>query len=394
LLAILLLGLLVFIFARNIGKISGISPLGENESPFNEQISPPKENKSSAATSENLRPLFHDGTLIVDKGTYLVNSTKLTLNGNLIVNGTGELVVKDSELIFLQDYNQQYRVVVTEDASLLMENVKLSTGSKWFNFYYDKRAKATLNNVFGDDCCTPWHGSSDNATFLIKNSMIGLTVNQNVNVIAENSSLFFELVLANVSGTYTLPQGFMERYDLEIVNNENAMIKISAKNSEFTDWGATLDKYTDITFRNSKMTIGINAGSDWSRPSPKVQVSGLKNKVYDDYPLEVDTNKLRLINTFVRDWYPQAWNGAQIEISNSDLADIANSGQDSTIIIRNSKASIATAREQVTYKFYDSAIEGDVIAHDDSKIYLYNTKVKGKMFETGNGMIFVNDERI
>ena len=62
------------------------------------------------------------------------------------------------------------------------------------------------------------------------------------------------------------------------------------------------------------------------------------------------------------------------------------------MIIRNSSAYIAFAKEKVTYVFYDSVINGDVTATDDSKIYLVNTEVKGKITEKENGRVFIDME--
>ena len=52
------------------------------------------------------------------------------------------------------------------------------------------------------------------------------------------------------------------------------------------------------------------------------------------------------------------------------------------------------AREKVTYKIYDSTITGEVVAHDDAAIYLYNTKVQGKIKEVGKWKIFVDGKRV
>lgn len=343
---------------------------------------------------KSVRKVIHDGDFIVSEGTVTIHEQNLTLKGNLIVNGTGKLIVTDSELHFQQEYNQQYRAYIRDNASLEMHNVQLRTDGKWFNFQYNNNASVNLDNVHGEDCCIPWHGSSENVQFNIKNSTVGITVNENVKVHAEDSSLFFELVLMNVSGMYELPAGHVNQYNLVIPQHARGDIELHITNSTFTDWGTTLDRDTDITFVNSKMTIGLNAGSDWSNPehqSPQVKVSGLKTKTYDDFSIVYDTNKLKLVNTSVRDWYPQAWNKAVVEISNSDLADLQSNGGTANLIIRNSTALIAIARERVTYKFYDSVIKQDAIAHDDARIYLHNTEVKGEIKEIGNGKVFVSD---
>ncbi len=364
----------------------------------------PKENKFLKTLSEiknsliyPREPIYYSGDLIIADKEYTINNSKFIIKGNIIINGTGKLIVRDSELVFSQDFNQQFRFYVQNNASLDFENVKLTTDGKWFNFQYNDAPTVSFKNVHGEDCCLPWHGSSNTAKFNIEKSTIGLTLSEDVIVDAKDSSLFFELVLTNSTGTFTLPKGYVEDYTLKIPNNGNKLMQLNVKNSEFTDWGTTLDKYTDITFVDSKMTIGINAGSDWDNKDSHdavVKVSGLKTKTYDDLSLNFDTNRLHLINTFTRDWYPQAFNNATIEIEDSDLADLQNYGGTARAIVRDSNVMIAIARENVTYFFYDSVINQDVIAHDNANIYLYNTKVKGKIIENGNGKVWVDGKQI
>lgn len=333
--------------------------------------------------------------LIISSGDFVINHTFFSLHGNLVVNGTGKLAVVDSEIHFIQDYNQQYRAYIKDNAVLKMDNVKLTAEGKWFNFDYSGNANVRLNKVTGWDCCTPWHGAMGNVKFDITNSSIGITLNNNVTVTARGkSSLFFELVLADVKGEFSLPIGDVDKFSLDIPNNGNDMMKIDVYDSSFYDWGTTLDKHTDVTFKDTKMTIGMNAGSDWRLPSPTVKASGLKALKYDDFSLKFDTNTLHLLNTSVRSWYPQAWNGATIELSDSDLADLQNNGKDSKLIISNSKVDIAIARQNVVQLYYDSEIRQDVIVHDDAMIHLYNMKVGGRMIENGNGQIFIDGKRL
>lgn len=355
------------------------------------------ETKTEAKTltrEEPRKETRYFGDLVVTN-TMLINHSTALLKGNLIVNGTGRLIVKDSDIHFTQDYNQQYKFIATSNAKIDFENVRLYTGGKWFNLNYYDNATVDFKNVSGEDCCLPWHSSSNNATFHISDSTIGLTMSENVNIHAERSKMFIELVLTNVTGTFRLPKGHVDHFTLNIKNSAASNIKLDISDSEFTSWGTTLDKHTNVTLVDTYITIGLNAGSDWkNNPSPTVKVSDLKAKNYSDYSLIYDTNRLRLVNTQVTSWYPQAWNNATVEISNSDLADVQFNGGTSTVIIRNSTASIAIAREKVTYRFYNSVIEQDVIAHDNSEIYLHNTTVKGQLIETGNGKIFIDGKRL
>src|SRR3989338_353264 len=124
----------------------------------------------------------HLGDLIVSEGTKTIENTILSIKGNIVVNGTGKLIVKNSELIFDQEFSQQYRFYVQQNASLFFENVELDTKGKWFNFHYDGSPQVTFTNVHGNDCCIPWHGSRENTRFTIEDSTVGLTLSQNVKV--------------------------------------------------------------------------------------------------------------------------------------------------------------------------------------------------------------------
>ncbi len=338
--------------------------------------------------------MFKD--LVVSSGEFVINKSRLNLYGNLIVNGSGKLMVVDSEIVFMQDYNQQYRAYFRDNAVLEMTNVRLKTGGNgaWFNFDYRGNVAVFMKNVRGNDCCTPWHGASGNAMFDISNSIIGLTINNNVTVAVVDSSMFFELVLADVNATFNLPVGDVDSFMLEIENNERDRMRIDVRNSSFYRWGTTLDKHTNVSFVDSKITIGMNAGSDWRLPPPTVKASGLKARRYGDFSLNFDTNKLKLVNSEVTSWYPQAWNGAKIELVDSDLSDLQNNGRGSTIIVRDSKVDIAIARENVVQKYYRSGIRQDVIVHDEARIYLFNTTVEGRLIENGNGKIFIDGKEI
>ncbi|HIG98590.1 TPA: hypothetical protein HA231_04165 [Candidatus Woesearchaeota archaeon] len=372
-----------------------LRPIAEPQPP--EQDVEIKQQQKEPAKKEEpkLTEISLNGDLIIADGEFVINRSRFSLYGNLIVNGTGRLTVVNSEIVFIQDYNQQFRAYFMGNAILDMDNVRLRTGgnAEWFNFDYNGNVTVSMRNVRGNDCCTPWHGASENARFVITNSTIGLTLNNNVTVaVRDKSSMFFELVLANVKGRFALPKGHVSEFRLEIGNNERDSMSIDAKDSSFYHWGTTLDKHTDLTFVDTSITIGMNAGADWQLPSPTVRVSGLKAKKYEDYSLRFDTNELRLLNTEVTSWYPQAWNGATIELADSDLADLQNSGRDSKVIVRDSKVDIAIARENVIQAYYDSEIRQDVIVHDEAKIYLYNTKVGGRILENGNGKVFVDGQ--
>ena len=81
-----------------------------------------------------------------------------------------------------------------------------------------------------------------------------------------------------------------------------------------------------------------------------------------------------------------------MDITDADLADVQWNSNNSTVIVRDSTAYIAVAKENVTYRFIDSLIEGDVSARDTSTIYLENTNVRGKIYVYDKGRVFIDGE--
>lgn len=345
---------------------------------------------------------FHNENLIIENETYLIENREFELNGDLIIKNNGKLIVKDSILRFRQDYNSQYYLksclweIVQGpcSAEIILDNVKIYANNKWIYFNYGGNTSVSMNKVNSWNSNGPWHSAADNSRFSITDSIVGITPGGNTIIETENSNMFIELYISYMNATFRLPKGKIGKFDLD-VRNEVGIVQIRARNTYFRDWGATLNKYANITFIDSSLTIGMNAGTDWpGNINPVVKVSNLKNGKYDDFSLDFDTNRLKLINTKTRDWYPQGRGNSTVEISNSDLADINYNGETATIIVRNSNAAIAIGRMNATYLFYDSKINGDVSATENSQIYLYNTTASGNFNEAGNGKIFINGERL
>lgn len=332
-----------------------------------------------------------DRTLVVSGDDYLLDNTRLIVKGGMVVNESGKFTARNSEIVFVQDYNQQFGVYVG-DATLDFENVTLDTEGKWFNFNYDENANIRFVNVRGNDCCLPWHSATDNANLSFRDSVVGVTLSQNVEMDAANSSMFIELMFSNSSGVFTFPEGFVPELDMEMPN-EYGKYRVSARNSTFTHWGLTADKHSNITLIDSKVTIGMNAGSDWRRPAPKIKVDNLKAMNYDGTTVKFDTSTIVLKNTSVTSWYPQAWNGAVVEVSDSDLADVQFNGGNSTVIIRNSSIAILFGREDVKYYIYSSKIMQDVIGKGNSIIHLNDTYIYGKVMRMENSTIFIDGKK-
>ena len=189
-----------------------------------------------------------------------------------------------------------------------------------------------------------------------------------------------------------MPTGYVEELNYVFENGRDTYV-IETSGCTFRAWGTTLDSYTNITFVDTEIVIGMNAGFDTEVPDESFVLSGLNAQRYDHFVVDYDTNHLELVNTTVYGWYPQVAGGAVLEISDSDLQDLKCNYHDSVIIVRNCTVDLAFAMEEVTYYFYNSTIQGDITATDDSRIFLYNTEVVwGNITEIGNGQVFIDDE--
>ncbi|HHL41673.1 MAG TPA: hypothetical protein ENJ36_03305 [Candidatus Bathyarchaeota archaeon] len=336
---------------------------------------------------------YHAGDLLITD-VYEITDTKLTIDGSILVKGEGKLIAKNSMLKFNQESNSQYRIEVgdwgsDESPELYLENTIIDTNGKWMYVSYAGATKVTIIDC--DNGNIPWHSAGSNVDITLKNTDIGLTSSDNVTIRAENCKLFFEFVLKNCNGTYALPKGKVDELDF-VFDMGREKLQIETKGCSFRDWGVTLDHHTNITYRDTEITIGMNAGTSPTVKTKYVEVSGLKAKTFSDFTVDYDTNHLRLIDTKVWSWYPQAFNGVTVDVSDADLADVQWNSNNSTVIVRDSKAYIAVAKENVTYRFIDSLIEGDVSARDNSTIYLENTNVRGKINVYGNGRVFIDGE--
>jgi len=322
-----------------------------------------------------------------------INNALVTVDGSIFIEGDGKLVIRNSYLNYSLDYTREHILDVGEWGSdespgLELYNVTVYNEGGWLYYSFEGRSKIVYDNVRHNDA---WTTAGSNAEITVVDSDLGLTLIDNVTLRAENSFLFLELYLWNISGTYTLPTGYVEEQNFVFEKGRNTVV-IETSGCNFTDWGVTLSRYSNITFVDTVITIGMNAGDGAEVPEETIVLTGLKAERYDYFVLDYDTHHLELVNSTVTRWYPQVHGGAVLEISDSYLADLQANDGDSVLIVRNCTVQIAIANEEVTYYIYDSTIQWEVTATADSRIFLYNTEVGGTITELDNGQVFIDDE--
>ena len=156
---------------------------------------------------------------------------------------------------------------------------------------------------------------------------------------------------------------------------------------------------TDITIRDSPaITIGVIVGLPWSGQT--VELDNIGRQLYEDQTWEIVDARLRLVNTNVYRWEPNAFADNTLIVRNSDYSGSSINSGDAHYVIENSTLDFVLANERVTMVIRDSVIRGDVVARDDSHITLINTVVEGQLepgeekpramgnvFATGNGIV-------
>lgn len=326
----------------------------------------------------------------------IIEDTMLDIDGSIRLEGDGHLVLRNCYMNFQQDFNNEHHIQggSWEDEGVQkidFKDVIIDSNGKWMYVWYLGSVEASYDNVKCKELNIPWHMVAKNAKLTAHDTDIGITFADNGTMTASDSDLFIEMVLRNCSGEYSLPLGSVEELSYEFDMGSSTM-SFDTTGCSFREWGVTLDYLTDIRFVDSKLTIGLNAGTNPSGEIEPVVVSGLKAQEYDYLELVFDSNIIELMECDVVSWYPQAFNGATVDVSDSYLADVQWNSADSIMIVRNCTAYMAFAKENVTYVFYDSVINGEVTATENSMIYLVNTEVKGKTTEKNNGKVFIDEE--
>ena len=158
----------------------------------------------------------------------IVEDTLITLDADLIVQGEGKLILRNSYLNITQDYNNEHHIQIGDwesDTSpeFVLENVYIDTNYVWMTTSLTGRSKTRYVNVTFRDPNMPWHGISSEAKLDVIDSWIGVTCEENASVRAVNSNVFFELMFNDVNGTYTLPRGFIEEKNYAVESGNNRM---------------------------------------------------------------------------------------------------------------------------------------------------------------------------
>lgn len=352
--------------------------LTEYYMPNNSQSS----SKSYSKEIINDQPIILTGNQILEiSDTHYIQKNDITLKDN------AKLIIKNSFFEHLGNSSFKYWLNAQDKSQVTVQNSKIKS-TPWLNWNFHDSSSLTLNNVDQSESGI-WHYFPDDSRVNAKNSNFKGTLANNAQADIDGSNdTFIELVfLPGSKVDEKLPKTIKNQYVFPNNNDEiTGKMKLSLRDSKAPNWGITVTEDDKIVIRDTEnLTVTFSFGYKFINEI--IELSDLKVKRYADSSWNFKNTSLRLINVKTNKWSPIVGEENTLIIKNSELADNAFSNNKAKIIIENSTAQFLRAKDYVQMTVRDSEIEGDVVAEDNGRINLINTKVGGKKVEKGLGKI-------
>jgi len=316
------------------------------------------------------------------------------LRGNLVVRDRASFRATNVILEQHQAYNKQYGIKVQDDATFELQNVFIDSGGPcWLNIDFMGSSRVSLIKVWGAGTNIPWYTIQDNAQVSIEESVMGMTPfgESTGDISIKRSSVALELAIPYTGRIdVTLPFGFTPSWNFPSSEDSGIPYNIQVEDSWLRSGGFAISPGAQVTVRDTE-TVVLLFGVGWSQSEAVVELRDLKPGFVEDRTWEVDEVVLRLVNTYVNEWYPTAGGNAELTLIDSKVNEMEPSGQ-ARVIIRNSRVSVIHASNQVEMWVYDSSVDFDVVAYDQAVIHLFNTSVGGKIHQADEGKIYVDGE--
>lgn len=325
-------------------------------------------------------PLVLQGNEMIEiADTHYVQKNKIVLKDN------ARLIIRDSLFEHRQNYSSQYTLLASDNAEVIIQNSEIRS-SNWLNWNFTNKSSLVLENV-KQTRSGIWHSFNDEAKATVRNSKFHGTMSGRVSFDIENSpDTFVEFVYPpGAVVDEELPREITS-YSFPNRNDQNIETTLHIKNSTASSWGITVNPKSAVTIRNANpLIVTLVVGPPWDGAT--VSLDNLRQVFYKDQTWKIEDMALRLINTKTGRWSPIVGGNNTLVIKNSDLADNAFSWGNAKLVIENSTVSFLRAKESVEMVVRDSVIDGDVVAADNGKITLIDTKVGGKIINEGNGQV-------
>jgi hypothetical protein len=338
------------------------------------------------------------GDVLLIRDTFYVQANDITLRDR------AKLIIEDSLFKVSPAHALEFKLKAEDSSQVIIRNstVKISGSMRWNFGDQSKLVIEDTNNLFS----SAWIGCGDNSECLIKDSSkFEGTVWGNASLTLQGTPrwsifgvprIFIEISLpVGAKMDEALPIGRIGKYEFPNKGEEGIFFKLKIRSgTNVGRWGISLPSIGKVTLRDTVAGIGMRFDPPYFQNS-RIELSGLKNMIYQDKTWEIGKTQLRLINTKVDMWYPYASDENIVIIKDSNLADNILSSDKARFLYENITIGVIKARDEVEITVKDSEIHGDVIAQDNGRIVLINTKTrynpleKYELIERDNGKIIV-----
>lgn len=222
---------------------------------------------------------------------------------------------------------------------------------------------------------------------ITKNNSSGIYLNRSDNNIITDSTMQNNgLGIEFYFSSYNLIENCFSNTRIGPYSNNNTITNYTGDVSCSSD--------SEVTIRDSNLTVGFDIGL--TRSGVVEELTNLKGRDHIDSTFIVDNARLRLTNTFVRNWYPRAHGDSRLTVSDTHgWFSIQGSTGNSKVIIKNCGTMTVEAAEEVEVTVLNSAIHTNVVAEENSKIRIDDSWIShGGLMAYGNGEIHVNSSEV
>lgn len=331
------------------------------------------------------------GPIILAGTQSMVISNNLAFKNNIVLRDDAVLIIRNATFSHLSDFSGQYQLQAYDRSRVIIENATIKS-SLWTHWRFEQDSSLQMINVVNDESFI-WSGFQDRA------KAVALGVSKFWGTVADGSSFivdgaqstFIETVFSpgsTVNESYPKTIG-AAGYAFPNAGDAGALPRLDLKNVTATQWGITYVPGTaviiadsdpvTVTFRIDRQFTGLTA-----------EFSNLRAQLYTDSTWTTGDATLRLVNTKTALWSPGTLaNDSTLIIRDSDLADVALGGGNSTVIISNSTITFLRANNSQRFTVTGSTVNGDVVATGNSVITLIGTRVTGQIVRQDNGQISI-----
>jgi hypothetical protein len=321
----------------------------------------------------------------------MVISNNLAFKNNIVLRDDAVLIIRNATFSHLSDFSGQYNLEAYDRSRVIIENATIKS-SLWIHWRFTQDSSLQMTNVVNDEALM-WSGFHDRAWAVAVgvSKFWGTVANSSSFTIDGANSTFIETVFppgSTVNESYPKTIG-AAGYAFPNAGDTGALPRLALRNVTTTQWGITYVPGTAVTITDTD-PVTVTFRIDPQFTGLKAEFSNLRAQLYTDSTWTTGNATLRLVNTRTAPWSPGVLaNDSTLIIRDSDLADIALGGGNSTVIISNSTILFLRANNSQRFTVTGSTVNGDVVATGNSVITLIGTRVTGQIVRQDNGQVLI-----